>query len=259
MVANKKQVDGAPAMAGNLLMLTKRLFGWGLDRGAYGLEKIPGDRLKRTNLVGKQIKRDRVLVNGELRAFWNATEAMGYPYGTAYRLLLLTGQRRNEVCDMTWSEIDFAEKVWTIPAARMKGDSAHEVPLSGAVLQLLKSIRRGKAGDYVFSQSDGARPIARFSAEKENLDKAMKKELGGKLAPFVIHDLRRTMRTGLSAIPGIIDLVRELVIAHTQSGVRKTYDLHAYRDEKRAALEQWAARLRGLVAGDAANVVQIRA
>jgi integrase len=258
LVAHKKQVDGAPAMAGNLLMLTKRLFGWGLDRGAYGLDRVPGDRLKRTNLVGKQIERDRVLANGELKAFWQATEAMGYPYGHAYRMLLLTGQRRNEVCEMQWSEIDMSEKVWTIPAARMKGESAHEVPLTDDVVSLIDSIPRGKSGDYVFSQSDGRKPIARFSAEKARLDSLIVKLLGSKLDAFVIHDLRRTMRTGLGAIPQISDKVKELVIAHTQAGVNRTYDRHAYRDEKREALRLWQARLRGLVAGDSANVVKLR-
>jgi integrase len=258
LVAHKKQVDDAPAMAGNLLALTKRLFRWGLDRGAYGLDRVPGDRLKRSNLVGEQVERDRVLKNGELRAFWNATGQMGYPYGHAYRVLLLTGQRRNEVCEMQWSEVDWAEKVWTIPATRMKSEAAHEVPLSDDVVSLLASIPKGKSGDYVFSQSDGRKPIARFSAEKARLDSLMIKELGNKLDAFVIHDLRRTARTGFSAIPNSSDTVRELVIAHRQEGVRRTYDLHAYRAEKAALLQAWAMRLRGLVAGDSGNVRRLR-
>ena len=161
---------------------------------------------------------------------------------------------------MTWSEIDLAEKVWTIPAARMKTNSAHEIPLTDDVVNLLASIPKGKSGDYIFSQSDGRKPIARFSAEKARLDSLMIKELAPKpLADWVIHDLRRTMRTGLGAIPQISDKVKELVIAHTQAGVNRTYDRHAYRDEKREALRLWQARLRGLVAGESANVVTLRA
>src|SRR5262249_58945090 len=113
-------------------------------------------------------------------------EAMGGPYGAFYRASLLTGQRRNEVAGARWSEIDLKEKLWTIPAERMKAGAAHEVPLSGDMVQLLKSLPRGKAGDFVFSQSDGRKPIARFSAEKENLDKAMAKELDSKLVAFVV-------------------------------------------------------------------------
>jgi hypothetical protein len=67
------------------------------------------------------------------------------------------------------------------------------------------------------------------------------------------------MRTGLSAIPNISDLVRELVIGHTKPGLHKVYDQHAYLDEKRFALDAWAARLRSIVDSPAANVVELRA
>jgi hypothetical protein len=76
-------------------------------------------------------------------------------------------------------------------------------------------------------------------------------------APWVIHDIRRTMRTGLSALP-IPDLVRELVIAHTKPGLHKVYDQHAYLDKKRDALERWDARLRDIIQPPPANVVAIR-
>jgi integrase len=247
------------AMARNLLALIRRIFNWAIDQRAYGLEHSPCARLKPNKLVGKQTDRTRVLCNLEMRALWRAAEGIGGPYGAFYRMLLLTGQRRNEVAGARWSEIDLKEKLWTIPAERMKAGAAHEVPLSNDAVALLKSLPRGKGGDFVFSASDGVRPIARFSAEKERLDKAMAKELGSKLNAFVVHDIRRTMRTGLSAIPNVTDLVRELVIGHTKPELHKVYDQHAYQDEKRHALDAWAKRLRGIVAGDAANVVQMRA
>src|SRR5262249_52838511 len=142
---------------------------------------------------------------------------------------------------------------------RMKAGVAHEVPLSNAAVAILKSLPRGKGGNFVFSQSDGVRPIARFSAEKERLDKAMAKQLSNKLDAFVGHDIRRTMRTELSAIPNISDLVRELVIGHTKPELHKVYDQHAYQAEKRHALDAWAKRLRGIISGDAGNVVSLRA
>jgi integrase len=246
------------AMARNLLALIRRIFNWALDQRAYGLEHSPCARLKPNKLVGEQEARTRILCNLEMRALWRAAEVMGGAYGKFYQMLLLTGQRRNEVAGAQWSEIDLKEKLWTIPAGRMKAGAAHEVPLSDDAVKLLKSLPHGKAGDFVFSQSDGVRPIARFSAEKENLDKAMAKELGGKFNAFVVHDIRRTMRTGLSAIPNITDLVRELVIGHTKPELHKVYDQHAYQAEKRYALDQWARKLRGIVSSDASNVVQIR-
>jgi integrase len=247
------------AMARNLLALIRRIFNWAIDQRAYGLEHSPCARLKPNKLVGEQEARTRILCNLELRALWRAAETIGGPYGKFYQMLLLTGQRRNEVAGARWSEIDLREKLWTIPAERMKAGAAHEVPLSNDAVAILKSLPRGKGGDFVFSQSDGMRPIARFSAEKERLDKAMAKQLGSKLDAFVVHDIRRTMRTGLSAIPNVTDLVRELVIGHTKPELHKVYDQHAYQTEKRYALDQWAKRLRGIVAGDAANVVPIRA
>jgi integrase len=225
------------------------------------LEKIPGDRLKRKNLVGEKAERTRVLCNAELRALWRAAESMGVPYGKFYQMLALTGCRRNEVADAQWSEIDMAEKLWTIPAERMKAGAAHEGPLSDDAVALLKSLPKGTGGDFIFSASNGVRPVARFSAEKEKLDAAMKAELGGELKDFVVHDIRRTVRTRLSAIPGITDLVRELVIGHTKPELHKVYDQHAYQSEKREALQLWAARLRGIVSGDNGNgnVVPLRA
>ena len=80
-----------------------------------------------------------------------------------------------------------------------------------------------------------------------------------KLVDFVIHDFRRTVRTRISAIANISDLVRELVIGHTKPGLHKVYDQYAYLDEKRFALDAWAARLRGIVHPKADNVVELRA
>ena len=86
----------------------------------------------------------------------------------------------------------------------------------------------------------------------------MTEVLGAPVEKFVIHDIRRTVRTQLSAIPGISDLVRELVIGHTKPGLHKVYDQHAYLDEKRHALDAWAARLRDIVEPPPANVTRLR-
>ena len=84
----------------------------------------------------------------------------------------------------------------------------------------------------------------------------MRKELG-EFEPFTIHDIRRTMRTDLSALP-IQDKVRELIIAHKRSGMHAVYDKHSYLDEKREALELWEARLRDMVTEPSENVVTLR-
>jgi integrase len=182
---------------------------------------------------------------------------MGYPYGPLLRLLALTGQRKSEVADARWSEFDLEQKVWTIPADRMKADAPHVLPLTAQVIEILKTLPRFERGDHLFSTAFGANPVNGFSKAKVILDRKLAKILGKPVEPFVIHDIRRTMRTGLSALP-IPDLVRELVIAHTKPGLHKVYDQFAYVDEKRQALDLWAGRLRDIITPSPANVVSIR-
>ena len=262
---------GAPYQAHNLLTIARRLFSWAIDQHVYGIEASPCERLKPKAIIGKKEFRTRILDDDELRAIWRATRRLGYPYGPLFRMLALTGQRKSEVAEARWSEIDLARKLWTIPAERMKADAAHVVPLSDDVVVILESLPRFKKGDHLFSTTFGAKPVNGFSKAKERLDtrmlrswRALARARGderskAEIEPWVIHDIRRTMRTGLSALP-VVDLVRELVIAHTKPGLHKVYDQHAYLEEKRRALDLWAARLHGIVdpVPVPPNVVSIR-
>ena len=257
-----------PYQAHNLLGYVRRLFNWAIDQHVYGLETSPCERLKPKAIIGEKLARNRVLSDPELQAAWKAAEALGYPYGPLFQMLLLTGQRKSEVGGARWHEFDLDKKVWTIPAERMKSEAAHVVPLSEDMLALLNALPRFNRGDYLFSTTFGRTPVNGFSKGKTRLDKGMLKLLqdaGPKnarekieLAPFVIHDLRRTVRTHLSALP-VPDLVRELVIAHTKPGLHKVYDQYAYLDEKRHALELWASRLKRMVSPSDGNVVPLRA
>jgi integrase len=181
---------------------------------------------------------------------------MGYPYGPLFRLLLITGQRRSEVGEARWCEFDLDARLWTIPAERMKADAAHLVPLSAEAMTVLAALPRFDRGDHLFSSTFGAKPINGFSAAKARLDGLMAERLPGAPAGFVLHDLRRSTRTHLSALP-IPDLVRELVIAHAKPGMHRVYDLFAYIDEKRSAMDLWASRLRSIV--EPANVIPLHA
>jgi integrase len=210
--------------------------------------------VKPKDVIGTREPRQRVLRDNELRSIWAATGALSYPFGPFIRLLLITGQRRAEISDMRWDEIDWDKALWTIPAGRMKGAAAHEVPLSTLAVELLKSLPRWK-GPHVFTTTDGARPISAFSSAKQRMDRA----LGDEFVEWRFHDLRRTMRTHLSALP-VPDRVAELCIVHTKPGLHKVYDQHGYRDEKRRALGLWAERLSGIVgeADGGEKVVSIR-
>jgi integrase len=255
--------------------LIRRLFNWAIGTDDYGLGANPCDRLNRNDLIGQPEARDRVLTDDELRALWRATERLGYPHGPFYRLLTLTGLRLGEVCGAHWSEIDISKKEWTIPAVRMKkvkgGAKPFTVPLTDAMLGVLNALPRFKSGDYLFSNSHGQQPLRPnlFSDPKERLNAVMLEELRkiavergqdpGRvtLPDFVNHDIRRTVRTHLSALR-IGEEVREAVLAHVRPGIKGVYDKHQYLDEKREALTLWNARLRSIVEPPLANVVSLR-
>lgn len=163
--------------------------------------------------------------------------------------MLLAGQREMECAGMVWSEVDFDKALWTIPAARMKSDRAHVVPIGPDALALLRSLPRW-TGPFVYTTRDGRVPVNGFSRVKIRLD-----ELSG-VKGWVFHDLRRTMRSGLSALP-IEDRVREAMIAHAQPGLHAVYNLYDWLDEKRRGFELWENRLRTILAPRRAEVIDL--
>jgi integrase len=231
---------GAPYQAHNAFGYLRRLFNWAIGTHEFGIEASPVERLSPSDLIGKREARERTLFDDELRAVWQAAGSMDYPYGAIFRMLILTGQREREVGDMRWSEVDFEKKQWTIPANRMKGGRAHEVPLAPIALALLGGLPRFTNGGCLFTTTGGVKPVNNFSRAKARMDAR------SGVSGWVIHDLRRTMRTHLSALP-VQDLVRELVIAHAKPGLHKVYDQHAYQDEKRRCLDLWEQRLIAIV------------
>lgn len=254
---------GAPYQAHNALGYLRRMYNWAIGTHEFGIAVSPVERLKPADLIGRREARERILTDDELRTIWLAcstdhspsarrkTDKLFFPYGPVVQLLILTGQRRDEVAHMRWSEIDMDQRVWTIPASRMKGGRTHVVPLAPAALATLAKLPRFTAGDYVFSTDGGMKPVNGFSKAKVRLD-----EISG-VTGWVLHDLRRTARTHFSALP-VQDLVRELVIAHARPGLHKVYDQHSYLDEKRECLTLWEQRLRGILApklpGDVADI-----
>jgi integrase len=255
---------GAKYQAHSDFTLIRRVFNWSLGTDDHGLQANPCDRLSPTDLIGAREPRDRVLSDAELRALWRATDRLKYPHSPLYKLLVLSGLRLGEVCGARWSEFDLERREWTIPAARMKktraGAKAFVVPLTVAMLDVLKDLPRFTSGDALFSFDFGktaVRPHS-FSNVKEHLDALMREELNGPLPDFVNHDIRRTVRTHLSALR-ISEEVREAVLAHVRPGIKGAYDHYQYLDEKREALTLWNARLRSIVEPPPVNVVSLRA
>ena len=256
---------GSPHTGRRILAHAKRLFRWAAAPGRSYVKVNPCANLTAKDFEIEGRPRQVALSADQLRLVWQATSTLGEAFGPLIRMLMLCGQRRSEVADMTWKELDLeGEQVWIIPASRMKAKRPHEVPLSAPMVDLLKELqeRRGK-GPYVFSTTLGAKPISGFSKAKIVLGKTIEELRLAEDAPALplwrLHDLRRTMRTGLGAIPDIAPDVRELVIAHVPPALVRTYDLHSYRDEKRQALELWAQRLLRIVEAPpaAGNVVEL--
>jgi integrase len=238
-----------------------KLWNWAIASDLYGLERSPLDHVKKADLIGTAAKRQRFLSESELRALWAATEELGYPFGPLFRLLLLTGQQRDQVGEMTWAEVDLAKRWWTIPPERAKNGFALLVPLSSTAVDLLAGLPRFAGGDFVFSTTAGARPVSGFSKAKTRLDAIMERRLGiGQIPSWRLHDLRRTARTHFSASKLSSDKVRELALGHVQQGVSGTCDVFAYRGEKAALFRWWDRRLQAIVtAPPPENVIALRA
>lgn len=262
--------DRAPVYAHSVFSIARRLFNWAVDRDLYGLELSPCDRIRISNLLGEvRQPRQRVLSDDEILCFWKATGRLGYPWKPFFRLLLLTGTRRNEAAEARLGE--FGNGRWTIPGERFKSGYSHLVPLSADAQALIASVQRFKKGDYLFSFSFGVTPVKKFSIAKKQLDKLMLSYLRAltrlrgedpsrvTLPPFIIHDLRRVVRTKMAAL-GIRDNIAEMCVGHAKRGLQRVYDQHAYEDEMRHAFETWGIELQRIVQrkprGD--NVVPLR-
>jgi integrase len=253
----------APIRANRVLAYLKTFFVWAVAQEL--IEASPAAAVKRPS---KEVKRDRVLTDWEICAIWRACGELG-AFGRAFRLMLATGQRRSEVGEMAWSEIDRAGGLWILSRERTKADRAHEVPLSGLALSIIDECPR--IGVFIFTTArGGAAPVAisGWSKAKAALDKlALKKarelaEERGEKAPidlkeWHLHDLRRTAATNLARL-GVDRVVISKVLNHAEQEVTAVYDRHRYDAEKRRALHLWGQRLLAIVNGkDEENVVSL--
>src|SRR5262249_3184759 len=136
----------------------RSLFNWAINRGSYGLEHSPCDRVKVGDLVSRRKQpRQRVLDDDELRCLWKATGRMGYPWRQLFRVIILTGTRKTEAAGARWREFDLAKAVWLVPPERFKSNAAHLV-LSADAIAVLATVPRFKRGDHLFSFSYGETP-----------------------------------------------------------------------------------------------------
>jgi integrase len=191
--------------------------------------------------------RDRVLSDDEIRWFWSAAGEVGEPFGALLKLLLLTGQRLNEVARMTRDELSEDTAIWTISGTRTKNRRSHVVPLPRLAQEVLAGIKQiaGKRG-YVFTTT-GNTPVSGFSKIKARLDRAMGAAAGGTtIPPWRLHDLRRTAASGMARAGADLHVIERTLnhVSGSFGGIVGVYQRHRYADEVRAALEAWEKLLR---------------
>jgi len=232
--------DGKAAMAGATARYGSALFGWAIRRGS--LSDSPFERVP----IAATVRRDRVLSDDEIRRAWKATEGPG-AFNAIVRALLLTGQRREEVSGLAWSELDPGFSVWTLPAARSKNGKQHVIPLSDEMQALLRAQPRLSGTDLVFP---GERDVfSGWSKSKARLDRR------SGVSGWTLHDLRRTVATGLQKL-GVRLEVTEAVLNHvsgSRAGIVGVYQRHEWADEKRSALNAWGEHVEAIVEGRGAG------
>lgn len=228
-----------PAVARITFATLRKLFRWAVGRG--DLDRSPLEGVDAPPAVPS---RDRVLSDQEVAAVWTGTSSLGQPFAGFYRLLILTGQRRQEVARMDWSEVDRSQQLWTLPGSRTKNGRPQLVPLSSAAMEVLDDLAEEgpwpKAG-LVFSTT-GRTPVSGFTKPKKRLDEVVAAELSTPPEPWRVHDIRRTLATGLQRL-GVRFEVTEAVLNHvsgSRGGIAGVYQRYDWAQEKRAALEKWA-------------------
>jgi integrase len=238
------------------------MFVWAMGEGLANTNPVIG-----TNKPGEERSRDRVLRAWEMALIRRATEGGG-DFNTIVRLLMLTGQHRDEIAGLRWSELELDRAIWSLPASRTKNRRVHDVPLSNAALDLIASVRQRDGRDLLFGKAEGA--FSGWPQSKSRLDRriaALRAQALGRNEPdrkteepWVLHDLRRTLVTGMAEIgvqPRVIEAVVNHVSGH-KAGVAGVYNRATSAAEKRRALERWTEHVLALVAGDEASVAPRR-
>jgi integrase len=220
-----------------------KFFRWCVER-SY-IENNPALYISKPS---KENPRDRVLSEDELVRIWTETKTMGYPFGPLLQILLLTAQRKGEVAGLRWSEINFKDKVWTIPKERSKNKNSHLVPLTDNAVQILQGLPRFLGSDLVFTTT-GKTSVSGFGRVKANLDKS------ADVQDWIIHDIRRTVASGMARLKVPPYTVEKILnhVSGTFSSVTGVYNRYGYDDEKRAALQIWDDYISGMVANGKAN------
>jgi integrase len=244
-VANVLSEIKSPAVHNRARSTLSTFFAWTIGRGWCDANPVVG-----TNKAEGESERKRVLSDQEIASVWLAADKAN-GYGTILKLLLLTGCRRDEIGGLRWSEVDLNARTITIPGSRTKNGEQHVVPLSDTAASILAGIARRDGYQHVFGRTLAA-GFSGWSSAKAEFDATVK------LDDWVVHDLRRTVRTGIDKL-GILPHICEAVLNHLPPKLVRTYNQNTYENEKRKALDAWAHHLNTVVAqATGANVTALK-
>lgn len=254
----KSIVDrGSPFIADESLRWLKRIFDYAIRRQM--IDSNPATAFRIADAGGMESKRDRWLTRDELALFLSTLNNSTLPESNkaAFKIILAVGLRKMELCEAKWEEIDLKNGTWHFPAERSKTGDSIDIPLSEPVIDWFTRLKVLACGsDYVLPArrtATGKNKTINKTTLNKNLDSIIT-VLPESFPPFSIHDLRRTMRTHLSAL-GVESHIAERCLNHRVKGIEDVYNRHDYFNERRAALSQWADLLTALESGTDYNVV----
>ncbi len=251
---------GAPTTANDVLRWARRMFDYAVKR--HMVEYNPASAFTLGDAGGKEEARDRWLNRDELIRLFEAmriTGGFGIENYLAVKLLLLLGVRKQELTAAKVAEFDLKKAVWKLPAERTKTSVAINIPLSAPAIECLrKAIELGCSSEYLFpARKRQERMLPHIHENTLNVAISKVRPHLGDMERFAIHDFRRTCRTHLSAL-GVIPHIAERCLNHKVMGVEGIYDRHDYIDERREALNKWAAFLESCETGKDWNVIPLR-
>lgn len=252
---NAVRDGGRPGAAKQLRTRASVFLNWATSVGLCEANPLGGYRMPRRTRSERLEQTGRALADHEIPVVWRAAEAQGWPFGPYLQTLLLTGQRRTETALMQWAHVDLDAGEWTIPAAITKTGRTHRVPLPPELVAILEKLPRINRCPLVFPGRKGA-TLAGWSKRLPRIHKLTEAE---GVEHWTLHDLRRTARSGLSAL-GVDSVTAELMLNHALSdALAKVYDRHDAWPRRVDAAARWARHVLGLVERPPSNVVRFRA
>jgi integrase len=213
---------GSPITRNRVHSALTRLFNFAAERGV--IDDSPCTRIRKLTETNKS----RVLTDVEIKLLWEALDLerkdidIFWTTKMVLKMIFLTGQRSGEICGMTLKEVDLDKNIWTIPAARMKNNQEHKLPLTDTAKGIIEHARLlfGDGSPFVFCSPYRDKPIQPHSLSRAIL--RHREEIGIEV-PFTPHDIRRTVRTRLAELK-VDEFIAERVLGHKLQGMLAVYN-----------------------------------